>query len=103
MVQRSVRVASSVGLHARPAAVFVTCVRACGLPVTIRKADLAPVAASSILAVIALDVAGGDEVILEVDGERAGEVLDRLVELLGTDLEPQVPIHDVVESVRAFD
>lgn len=52
--QRTVTIASSVGLHARPAALFVQAATATGLPVQISKAGEEPVDARSILGVMAL-------------------------------------------------
>ena len=46
MAQRSAVVASKVGLHARPAAVFVKAVAASGVPVTIAQAGAEPVDAA---------------------------------------------------------
>ena len=80
-----VTVASPVGLHARPAAVFVQAVVASGLPVVISKPDdasSAPVDARSILAVLALDVRAGDSVELAASGEHADAVLAELAALL---------------------
>jgi phosphocarrier protein HPr len=85
MAQRKVVVASSVGLHARPAAIFTKAAAGSGIKVTIRKGDGDPVPASSILSVLTLNVAHGDEVTLEADGDGADAVLDGLVELLATD------------------
>ena len=82
-----VRVTSPVGLHARPAAVFVQAVVASGLPVVISKPDDAASAsadARSILAILSLDVACGDEVELSADGERADDVLASLAALLAS-------------------
>jgi phosphocarrier protein HPr len=85
MPQRRVVIASSVGLHARPAALFTKAAAGSGLTVTIRKADGDPVPAASILSVLTLNVAHGDLVVLEADGEGADAVLDDLVTLLETD------------------
>ena len=87
MPQRTVTVASRVGLHARPAAVFVKAASAAALPVTIAKQGREPVSARSILAVLGLDVRGGEQVVLDADGDGAEQVLDRLAELLTEDLE----------------
>jgi phosphocarrier protein len=86
MAQRRVAVGSPVGLHARPAAVFAKAAGAAGLPVLIAKAGRTPVDASSILAVLGLDVQGGEEVLLSADGPGASEALDELVALLATGL-----------------
>jgi len=86
-MQRTVTVASRVGLHARPAAVFVKATSAASLPVTIAKAGKEPVSARSILAVLGLDVRGGEDVVLETEGDGAETILDKLAELLTEDLE----------------
>ncbi|MRG61302.1 HPr family phosphocarrier protein [Agromyces sp. CFH 90414] len=85
MVERTVRIGSTHGLHARPAKLFTQAVVASGSGVTIAKGDGAPVNAASILAVIAQGIDHGDEVTLVVDGGDEAAVLDELVELLGTD------------------
>lgn len=85
--ERTVTIASSVGLHARPAALFVQAATATGLPVQISKVGDAPVDARSILAVMALGAKFGEEVVLTVDGEGADAALDELVALLSRDLD----------------
>lgn len=87
MPTRTVAIASRVGLHARPAAVFTQAVAATGLPVTIATGGGAPVDASSILFVMSLGVPHGQEVTLAAEGERAEGVLDELVALLSRDLD----------------
>lgn len=82
MAERRVVVASAVGLHARPAALFVTAVAKIGLPVTLTRHDGRTADARSILAVVTLDVKCGDEVLLRVHGDGAESALDRLAELL---------------------
>ena len=89
MPERAVVVASKVGLHARPAAVFVKAAAEQPARVQIRKGDAAPVDASSILAIMTLGVEHGDEVTLSADGEGADESLDALVTLLEIDLDAQ--------------
>lgn len=85
MAERVVVIASRVGLHARPAAAFVRAAAAAPVPVTIRKDGREPVSASSILSVLTLGAAQGDEVVLAAEGEGAEGVLDALAELLGRD------------------
>ena len=89
MPERTVMVASKVGLHARPAAVFVKAAAEQPARVQIRMGDGAPVDASSILAIMTLGVEHGDEVTLSADGEGAEESLNALVALLETDLDAQ--------------
>lgn len=88
--QRTVTIASSVGLHARPAALFVQAATATGLPVQISKVGGDdPVDARSILGVMALGAKFGEEVVLTADGDGADAALDGLVELLSRDLDAQ--------------
>ena len=87
MAQRTVVIASKVGLHARPAALFTKAASAAGLPVTIRKGGGDPVPASSILSVLTLNAGFGDSVTIEAEGDRADGVLDELAELLARDLD----------------
>jgi phosphocarrier protein HPr len=89
MAQRSVVIASPVGLHARPAATFAAAASKAPLPVTIRKlAGGDPVPAGSILSLLTLGAAFGEEVVLEAVGEGAEEVLDALADLLASDGAP---------------
>lgn len=91
MSERTVNVGSRVGLHARPASLFVQAAARQPVPVTIAKPGGDPVDARSILMVIGLDVRGGDEVVLQADGEGADAALDELVALLATDHDAEVP------------
>jgi phosphocarrier protein HPr len=59
-------VSASVGLHARPAAMFVRAVTETGLPVSIRKAGIQGVDARSLLEVMTADFPFGCEVELSV-------------------------------------
>ena len=85
MVERTVRIGSTHGLHARPAKLFTQAAAASGAAVTIEKAGGPPVNAASILAVIAQGIDHGDDVTIVVDGGDESAVLDQLVELLSTD------------------
>ena len=82
MAERTVTVPDGVGLHARPAAVFVQAASKLPLPVTVGKPGGQPVNAKSILAVLGLDVRGGDEVVLRADGAGAEEGLSQLAEVI---------------------
>jgi phosphocarrier protein len=87
MPSRTVTVASRVGLHARPAALFTQAAAATGVAVTIAKSGGAAVNAASILSVLGLGVGSGEEVVLSADGDGADAALDGLVALLSTDLD----------------
>jgi len=83
-MQRSVVVALTEGLHARPAAQFVAAAGKLPAKVTIAKAGGAPVATASILAIMTLGVGAGDEVVLETadDSADAAASIDALEEFL---------------------
>lgn len=85
MSSRTAIIASSVGLHARPATLFIKKVTAAGIPVTVGKEGGKTVNAASMLAVMSLGAKYGEEVILTAEGDGADEVLADLVEFLETD------------------
>ncbi len=85
MSERTVVVGSSVGLHARPAALFVQAAAKQAVPVTIGKPGGEPVDARSILSVLGLDAKGGEEVVIRADGEGAEAALDALEAVLTAD------------------
>ncbi len=90
MARRTVTIASSVGLHARPAALFVQAATATGLDIEIgRPGRDDAVDATSILGVMALGAKHGEEVEVVADGDGADEALDSLVELLSRDLDAE--------------
>jgi phosphocarrier protein len=89
MARRTVTIASAVGLHARPASLFVQAATETGLEVEIAKPGEEPVDATSILAVMALGAEHGQEVELAAEGEGADAALDTLVALLSRDLDAQ--------------
>ncbi|MFW2513897.1 HPr family phosphocarrier protein [Demequina sp. SO4-13] len=89
MSERTVTIASSVGLHARPAALFVEQASATGLDVEIARPGDEPVDATSILGVMALGAKHGEEVVLSAEGDGADEALDSLVALLSRDLDAE--------------
>ena len=89
MATRTVTIASSVGLHARPASLFVQAANATGLDIEIGRAGEDFVDATSILGVMALGAKHGEESTLTAEGEGAEEALDSLVELLSRDLDAE--------------
>jgi phosphocarrier protein len=89
--ERKATIASKVGLHARPAAIFVKAASEQPASVTIVKvgSDADPVDASSILGVMTLGAEFGDEVLLTSEGDGAEESLDALAALLAKDLDAE--------------
>jgi phosphocarrier protein HPr len=89
MPERKVTVASSVGLHARPASLFAQAAAKAGVPVTLSSAAGKSVNAASILGVLSLGIGHGEEVTLTAEGDGAEAALDSLAELLSTDLDKE--------------
>ncbi|WP_168916396.1 HPr family phosphocarrier protein [Microcella flavibacter] len=85
MVQKQATIASSAGLHARPAKLFVEKVQQTGIPITIAREGGAALNAGSILSLMGLGAEKGTVVSLEAEGEGAEAVLDELVAFLETD------------------
>lgn len=74
-----VRVQSSVGLHARPAALFVQAAVRAPMEVTVARAGGGPaVDAKSILALLGLDARFGEELVISAEGDGAEAVLNEL-------------------------
>lgn len=82
MAERNVTTPAGVGLHARPAAMFARAAAKAPIDVTVARPGGAPVNAKSILAVLSLDVRGGEEVVLRAEGDGAETVLADLVSVL---------------------
>ncbi|HEU0207020.1 MAG TPA: HPr family phosphocarrier protein [Pseudolysinimonas sp.] len=87
MSERTVVVASSVGLHARPASLFSQAAAKTGVTITITSAAGKSVNAASILGVLSLGIGHGEEVTLSSDAEGSDAALDELVAVLATDLD----------------
>jgi phosphocarrier protein HPr len=89
MSERTVTVASSVGLHARPASLFSQAAAKVGVPVTLTSAAGKSVNAASILGVLSLGIGHGEVVTLSSDADGADAALDELVSVLETDLDKE--------------
>jgi phosphocarrier protein HPr len=88
MSERTATIASRVGLHARPAAIFAEAAGDLDIEVTIaREGEPADDAmdAASILSLMSLGASFGDVVVLRAEGAGSDEALDRLVKILETD------------------
>ncbi len=86
---RTVIVGSRVGLHARPASLFVQAVGASGHTVTITKPSGESADGASILSVLALAVGHGQELVLSVEGDDTQRVADELATMLSSDLDAE--------------
>ncbi len=85
MMERTVRVGSKSGLHARPAAVFVQNAKGFQSQITLSKDDKT-VNGKSILSVLSLGAGQGDQVVLKANGDDAESAIGKLVSLLEGDL-----------------
>jgi len=89
MAQRTAVVASPVGLHARPASLFVKAASEAatrsGGQISIRVGEGEAVDATSLLSVMTLGARHGDTVTLEAKGEGAEEILAELAAVLEQD------------------
>ncbi|MDS0136872.1 MULTISPECIES: HPr family phosphocarrier protein [unclassified Amycolatopsis] len=91
MYQRRTLVASSVGLHARPAGLVAR--TAADQPVKVRIAKVSDgvvgdaVDAASVLGLMTLGAGFGDEVELSAEGDQARTSVDALAELIARDLD----------------
>ena len=88
MAERIATIASRVGLHARPAAIFAEAAGNEDLEVTIAR-EGEPVEdaldASSILSLMGLGAEHGTKVVLRAEGDGAESVLETLAAILETD------------------
>ena len=89
MSERTVIVASSVGLHARPASLFSQAAAKTGVTIILTSAAGKSVNAASILGVLSLGVGHGEQVTLSSDAEGADAALDELAALLAIDLDKE--------------
>jgi phosphocarrier protein len=85
MVERRVTVGSRVGLHARPASLFVQAAARQPVRVLICKDGGKPADARSILSVLAMNARAGDTVVLTAEGDGAEAALDALATVIATD------------------
>jgi phosphocarrier protein HPr len=87
MVTTRVKIGSAVGLHARPAGLLVQAAAKQPVQVLIGRPGAQGVPAASILAVMSLGVAGGEEVELTAEGEGAEAAVEELAALLAQELD----------------
>ncbi len=84
MPSNTVAVGSSIGLHARPAALIAQAASELGVPVTLSTNGDEPVDAGSALMIMTLGAGHGDQVTIESEDEAA---LARITELVAADLD----------------
>ncbi|MCU1605541.1 MAG: ptsH [Modestobacter sp.] len=84
MPTKTVTVGSTVGLHARPAALIAEAVGKSGVPVTLATPGGAAVDAGSPLMIMTLGAKQGTEVVVSSDDEG---VLAQIADMVATDLD----------------
>ncbi|GAC1346507.1 MAG: HPr family phosphocarrier protein [Ktedonobacteraceae bacterium] len=84
-MERTVKLGSKSGLHARPAAIFVQNAKGFQSQVTLSKNEKTA-NGKSILSVLTLGAEQGDQVVLKVEGDDAESAVDKLASLLEGDL-----------------
>jgi phosphocarrier protein HPr len=89
MRERTVVVASRVGLHARPASLFSQAAARAGVPIMLISERGKSVNAASILGVLSLGIDHGESVTLASEAEEADAALDDLVAMLQRDLDEE--------------
>ena len=89
MIERTVVVGSTSGLHARPAKLLVQAAAQQPVAVRLRVGERPPIDTRSILAVLAARVKQGTEVTLLAEGDGAEEAVAALAELIGRNLDEE--------------
>ena len=80
-VSREVRISNQRGLHARASAKFVNMASELDAKIDVEK-DGHKVCGTSIMGLMMLGAAKGDSIVIHVEGDRAGEALATLVQLV---------------------
>ena len=85
-IVRTITIENPLGLHARPAAVFVQEASRFSSEIQVVRGDIR-VSGKSIMGIMMLAAEQGAEIVVEVDGEDAQECIEALSVVLSTDLE----------------
>ncbi len=81
LVERTVRIVNSLGLHARPAAAFVKIAGRHACQLQVRKDDL-EVNGKSIMGMMMLAAECGSDLVIRADGDDAEAAVEELVALV---------------------
>lgn len=81
MVSKKIMVDNRVGIHARPASLFVKMAAGFQSNITVTKNEKKG-NAKSIISILALGVGKGDEIVISAEGEDEGAAADALAELV---------------------
>ena len=86
MIKRIVSIKNTLGLHARPAALFVKTAARFNCEVYVSRDDIR-VSGKSSMGIMMLAAEQGSEITIETDGEDATDCLEALTELVTSDFE----------------
>jgi phosphotransferase system HPr (HPr) family protein len=80
MLETKIVITNKVGLHARPASLFVQVANKCASDITIRNLTTAsnPVNAKSIISVLTLGVMQNHEILIQANGSDEENAIERL-------------------------
>lgn len=81
MISREVKVKSKVGLHARPAAIFVQTANNYSSDISVEK-NGKKVNGKSIMGIMSLGVANGENIVITVNGLDEKEAMEGLLSIL---------------------
>jgi phosphotransferase system HPr (HPr) family protein len=90
MIEKAVVVTNRLGIHARPATVFVQAAARFDADIFLSKGDVSRVNGKSIMGVMMLAAVQGAEVLVEAEGSDAQQAVERLAELLASDFEDKI-------------
>lgn len=90
MIEKTVVVTNRLGIHARPATVFVQAAAKFQADIFLSKGDVSRVNGKSIMGVMMLAAEQGAEVLVEAEGTNAEQAVDALAELLANDFEDKI-------------
>lgn len=85
-IKRKITIENKLGLHARPAALFVQTANKFDCDISVRK-DKEEVNGKSIMGILMLAAGKGDEVILIAEGDDAEQAVAELEKLLSGELD----------------
>ncbi len=90
MIDRTIVVTNRLGIHARPATVFVQAASRFDADIYLSKGDVSRVNGKSIMGVMMLAAEQGAEVLVEAEGSDAEQAIEKLAELLANDFEDKI-------------
>jgi phosphotransferase system HPr (HPr) family protein len=82
LIEKKLAIKNKLGLHARPAALFVQSANKFDSEITVKKGEGSETDAKSILGVLTLAAGFGSEILVKAEGEDAQTALDELEKLI---------------------